>query len=305
MNRIILRLLFFFLMPVSSQALDLGQFTSPDLLIRFEPPLEKAAEKILLSYPDIKSSVERKLGWKIGFVPTVVLIHESSEFRKLTQSDLVTAYAVPRKNLIVMNYSKLDRTPVDLQSTLEHELYHLLLHQHIDDARLPRWLDEGVAQWASGGIADIINPENKDILKQAVLSQSLLSLDSISRSFPSQARGLILAYQESRSFVEFIVSEYGEEKLIAVLNSLKNGRQAEQAVSDNLSVGLAALEQRWSQALTRKYSWTSYVANHIYWIVFVAAALITVAGYIRFRLRLKNYRDEDDENAVPEETDNR
>jgi hypothetical protein len=107
-----------------------------------------------------------------------------------------------------MDYSKIDRTPFDLQATFEHELSHLLLHKNIKAPNIPKWLDEGVAQWASGGIADIINPGNKDILKQAVISENVIPLYEISVAFPSQSREFILSYQESRSFVEFIVHEY-------------------------------------------------------------------------------------------------
>jgi hypothetical protein len=193
-----------------------------------------------------------------------------------------------------MDYSKIDRTPFDLQATFEHELSHLLLHKNIKAPNIPKWLDEGVAQWASGGIADIINPGNKDILKQAVISENVIPLYEISVAFPSQSREFILSYQESRSFVEFIVHEYGADKLLSILNSLKKGNPIEQAVYESLSINLNILEQHWLKSLPRKYSWPSYIANHIYWILFFAAALISLIGYLRFRIRLKNYRDEED-----------
>ena len=87
---------------------------------------------------------------------------------------------MPERNLIVIDYSKMNRIPFDLEDTFKHELSHILLHQEIDASSLPKWLDEGVAQWASGGIADILRTGEKDLLQQAVLSHRMLALKDIS-----------------------------------------------------------------------------------------------------------------------------
>lgn len=272
----------------------------PEIAIQYDPRLENAARKISSSYAEIIRTVEKKMGWDAGFVPVVVLVRQNEEFQQFARNRLITAYAVPRKNLIVIDYSKMDRTPFDLRATFEHELYHLLLHEHIESSLLPKWLDEGFVQWASGGVADIINPGNKDLLKQAVLSDTVLPLRTIASRFPAYSRGLLLSYQQSRSFIEYIVQEYGEEKMLAVLNSLKKGKPVEQALMDDLSIELYELELNWRTHLVRKYSWMTYIADHIYWILFSAAAVITILGYLRFRMRLRNYRDEDDEDLNSE-----
>jgi hypothetical protein len=270
-------------------------YITPQITVTYEPQIENAALKIANAYPEVKAVVEKKFGWQLKSRPTVVLLSSVKTFRSMTRNSLVTAFALSRENLIVMDYTKMDRTPVDLRATFEHELYHLLLHEHIRRADLPKWLDEGVAQWASGGVADIINPGNRDILKQSVLSGTVLPLNDISITFPAQPRKFVLAYQQSKSLVEFIVSEYGEDTLRAVLHSLKQGEDIETAVVRNLSIDLYDLEQSWKQKLQRKYSWFTYFADHIYWILFSAAALITLLGYFRFRTRLRNYRDTEDE----------
>lgn len=293
----IILFLLFAAVPSSStvSALESGHLKGPGIIIQYELPLENAAGKIADTYLEIKSEIEGKLATHIIFVPTVVLIHQHAVFRKMVMDDLTTAFALPGKNLIVMDYSKLDRTPYDLLDTMKHEVCHLLLHQDIAGQIIPRWLDEGVCQWVSGGVADIINPETKDILRQAVLSDALIPLRDLTSRFPQQSRGIILAYLESKSFVEFIVSEFGSNKLVAILQSMQKGIQVEQAVHENLSVTLDALEAQWRQNLKRKYSWPTYIADHFIWILFFAASLATFIGYLRFRRRLKNYRDEEEE----------
>ncbi len=287
--------------PAPALAQEMRQYVTPHITVSYEPQIENAALKIADAYPEVKAAVEKKLGWQLPSEPTVVLLSSGSTFRNMARNSLVTAFAVSRENLIVMDYTKMDRTPVDLRATFEHELYHLLLHEHIRGTQLPKWLDEGIAQWASGGVADIINPGNKDILKQSVLSDTVLRLNELSTAFPAEQRTFILAYQQSKSFVEFIVNEYGENTLRSLLHSLKQGDDIESAVARNLSSDLHELEQAWKRKLRRTYSWFTYFADHIYWILFCAAALITLLGFFRFRIRFRNYRDEDDEEAFDQE----
>ncbi len=289
---LIAAVLFIFLtIPHHAFAAGRAVLNGPGIVIRYEPPLRNAAVSLAGIYPRIKDDLEAKTGWSVAFVPQVEIVRE---FRRGTVSDLVTAYAVPGEDLIVIDYSKAGRTPFDLQATMEHELCHLLLHR-MAGPDIPRWLDEGIAQWASGGAADIMNPEEKDILKQAVLSRTLMPLSALD-VFPDQPRPLILAYQESRSFIEFIGGEYGADRLRAVLHALESGKPPERAIEETLSVKIGEIERKWEAHLARRYSWPTYVADHLYWVLFFAAGIVTLLGYLKFRRRLKNYRDEEEEN---------
>ncbi len=298
-----MRVIYLFLLTATFSTLvsasELKQYKSDGIVILYEPPLENAAKKLALEYPEIKAEVEKKLEWSVGFIPTVVLIRENKEFQKKAHNSLVTAFAIPVENVIAIDYSKMDRTPFDLRATLEHEICHLVLHHYISDS-IPRWLDEGVAQWASGGISEIITPDQKDVLKQALLSGSLLPLKDISLSFPQQPRELLLSYEESKAFVEFIAREYGTAKLIAVLHSLQKNESIEQAVYENLSTGMDGLEKEWQDGLIKKYSWPSYLADHIYGIIFFVAALATLIGYMMFRRRMRNVRDDGNDDFLDE-----
>jgi Peptidase MA superfamily len=276
-----------------SGAADMLQYDGPGVVIRCPSSLRGAAAGLVRAYPAVKADLQAKLGWKADFVPVVILLRRNSEFRERVRNNLVTAFAVPGQDLIVIDYSKMEGTPFDINATLEHELCHLLLHRNIQSP--PKWLDEGVAQWASGGLADIMNPGEKNILKQTSLSNRLIPLEDLSVLFPDEPRGFILAYEESKSFVEYIVHEYGAEKLRIALHRMQDGDNVDEAFSKTLGVALDALQYRWKGDLRRRYSWPSYLANNLFWILFFAAALVTLIGYIQAKKRMKNYRDEDDE----------
>lgn len=265
---------------------------SPEIVMQYDPHLENTAIGLLRTYPKIKAELENLFGWKIEFIPIVTVTQQNDLFQRMSNKDLITAFAVPGKNFIVIDSSKANRTPFELEATFKHELVHLMLHQNIP--AIPKWLDEGIAQWASSGIADIINPYNENVLKQAALSNNLIPLRDLSLYFPDHPRGLVLAYEQSKSFIEFIESKYGKEKIVSILNNLKNNKSIRQAINEELSIELESLEQKWHKSLLRKYSWLSYIADNIIWVLFFAAALVTLVGYIRLRWRMKNYKDEDE-----------
>ncbi|MFZ2196676.1 MAG: hypothetical protein WAV13_03015, partial [Thermodesulfovibrionales bacterium] len=119
----------------------------------------------------------------------------------------------------------------------------------------------------------------------------------ISSDFPDSPDGLILAYEESKSFTEFIVKHYGEARLRLLLQSLEKQVAIEQAVYDNYGVSLDMLEQKWKKGLIRENSWITYMADHMHWLLFSLAALITIAGYFVAKRRMRNYRDEEEESG--------
>jgi len=291
----LLLLLIISITPVCAESLNLKVYRDDEVTIQYEAPLEKVIKRIDEMYPSIKSDLEEKLNLKVTFIPTILLIHSSSKFKKMVGgNDLITAYAVPGRNLIVVNYSKMETTPFNLELTLKHELSHLLLRHHIQ-GEFPKWLNEGVSQWVSDGIADIINFNGNRLLKQAAISNNFLALKDLNIYFPSSPNLFTLSYEESRSIVEYIDNKFGSDRLLLILEKLHEGNSIEEAVLTSLSVDISQLENDWHMHLRRKYTWFSYFTDNIYWIIFFAGAIITVIGFFQLRKRIKNYPDEDDD----------
>jgi hypothetical protein len=288
-------LVIIFILAGSSGAAEMEEYRGAEITVRYEVPLKGAAIRLASAYGTARADIEMKLGWRFRRSPVVVLVRDHNAFQETARNELVTAFAMPARNLIVIDYSKMNKVPFDLEDTFKHELSHILLHQELGDSALPKWLDEGVAQWASGGMADILRTGEKDLLQQAVLSHRLIALEDISEKFPASPNGLSLAYEESKSFTEFIVKKYGEEKLRLILQSLKNNDTVEQAVSGNLGAGPDMLEQTWKKGLSKENLWILYVADNMVWLLFFSAALISVAGFCAAKRRMKYYRDDEEE----------
>jgi|Deesub1362A_J573_1020465.scaffolds.fasta_scaffold00271_41 hypothetical protein len=280
---------------LEAHAGDINEIMTGGARILFPPSLIQGAEEIARMYPGVKDETTKRLGIDLKAGPTVYLAH-NEEFRRMTGGvSLVTAFAVPGADRIVINYSEMKNSSLILKSTLMHELCHLMLHDYIDSSLLPKWFDEGVCQWVSGGMADIINFDNKKVLKEATITNSYIPLNVLRDRFPSQDKALMLSYAESRSIIEYIHETYGREGVLLIIEALHRGRTIDGAVREVLSVTLKGLEKNWHAYLKRRYTWYYFVADNILWIVFIFGALITFAGYIRMRIRMRRHFKEDEE----------
>jgi hypothetical protein len=218
---------------------------------------------------------------------------ERSVFRRISGNDTIIAFAVPSENLIVLDAVGVYTKPFTLETTLKHELCHLVLHRGFKTENIPRWFDEGVCQWASGGIAELVTSEGDASLEKAVVFEGLIGIDALER-FPAGGKPLILAYEESRSVVEYIVSKYGKEAVQRVVEDLRKGDSMNEALKKDLSLDLSSLEKNWRTHLRRKYTWFLYVSNNIYPIIFFLAAVVTLYGFVRLLKKKRSYVEEDD-----------
>ena len=110
----------------------------------FDPSLRSAAQDVADIFPYLRANLEREIEWDLNLIPSVLLMKDRKLFQRMAESSLTVAFAVPARNLIVIDHSRMRVHPFSLEITLKHELCHLLLHHHIRRHNFPRWLDEGV-----------------------------------------------------------------------------------------------------------------------------------------------------------------
>jgi hypothetical protein len=274
-----------------------GTIREKGVIVLFDEPLRVAAEEAATLYPALKKELENTLARPVNFRPTVLLVKESERFQRMAGTNLIVAFAIPEKNLMVIDYSKTRTDPFSIETTMKHELCHLLLHKHIKEANLPRWLDEGICQWVSDGISEIIMTQKRSVLDEAILSGRYISIRALTGRFPRDERYLVLAYEESKSLVEYMISSFGKEAVLSVLNYLEEGAEVDEALVRGLSISLDELESRWHHHLRRRITWVTYLINHLYEILFFLAAMAMIYGFIRGLMKKRAYRDEEEEDG--------
>ena len=271
---------------------ELNELSNAELRVLFEPSLRLAAQELIEIYPDAKAEIEKTFGWELEIRPWVFLIKDRTHFGHM-ENPLIIAFADPDRDLIVIDHSKLAQKPLTLKSTLKHELCHLLLHHHINNTNLPRWLDEGVCQWSSDWIWDIAMDQRQSYLNRAALKQMLFSLKSLTYSFPAGKEGMGLAYEQSKDFVAYIISRFGKEGILNLLNRMKRGEDTDRAFVNSLNMPLEELEGKWHDSLKKRVSWFMLISYNLYEILFSLSAIVCIYGAIRIMIKKRSLMDED------------
>ena len=283
----------FFLFPASLWGASYASLKTDDVIVLYDEPLRPAAQELAAIYPGLIAQLHKTLGWDLDYRPTVLLIKDRTTFQERAGSPFITAFALPGNGAIVIDYSRMAAAPSLLETTLKHELCHLLLHRHIRTPNLPKWLDEGVAQWVSGGMAEIIMDRERFVLTRAVLSGHYFRIRDLATHFPADERGLLTAYEQSKDLIEYIVREFGANRILDILNHLREGTPPDQAIYRSLFIPLDELEAKWLTNLRKRSTWFTYLSMYLYEILFFLGALLTVLGFIRVLIRKRNYRDDD------------
>ncbi|MBA7638037.1 hypothetical protein ES703_45686 [subsurface metagenome] len=132
---------------------------------------------------------------------------------------------------------------------MTHELTHLVIHQMTFNPYndLPNWLDEGLAMYNEG----ILGSEFTAFLSRAITQDSLISVRSLSSPFSAYADQSLLAYAQSYSLVEFLISNYGSDKMLELLNTFRQGSSYDGALEEIYGFDMDGLDTLWRDYITK------------------------------------------------------
>ncbi|EPR38879.1 MULTISPECIES: peptidase MA family metallohydrolase [Desulfococcus] len=264
----------------------------PGITVFSPPALNIAAGDIADLFPRLGEELADRFGWAYTGETIVWLLDDEAQFQRMIGRPFFAAFVMPETGVMVIDNTKTRIHPLTLETILKHELCHLLLHQHISAHHLPKWLDEGVAQWASDGISELLAPGSGDALRRAVLSGKLPSMAEINHYFMLDQPAVQLAYEASRSIVDYVVRRYGVAGLLRVLSELKGGRSPETSIPAALGVTLGEIEAGWQGSLEKTDIWWRVTTVYLYDLLFFAAAVITLVAFVRGIVRKRRYSDE-------------
>ena len=163
---------------------------------------------------------------------------------------------------------------------LRHEWAHIGLHQELGELRVPRWFDEGYAQWASSWDRDQVWQ-----LRLLLALGRAPPLDSLSLDWPRDATSARAAYLLSATAVEYLVSESGERSLALMLERWKAGGSLDRALRSTYGVTQGQLEEHWRAYVKKRYGWAIVVTQSmVLWSV-IGVLLLLLLGVRRRRER--------------------
>jgi hypothetical protein len=182
--------------------------------------------------------------------PKVFIYSSSEELRDavLFEQQWTGALAYTSYNIILtaVNTANLEWA----KGALPHEITHLITREAIFGpfGNIPTWLSEGLSEYAEGPMTNAY----KELLNTSLMGNKLISIQSLSGSFPTDSSGANLAYAESSSIVSYLIEKYGWEKIRQLLAIFKEGSTNDKALQSVYSFNVSGLETEWRAYLKSK-----------------------------------------------------
>ncbi len=163
---------------------------------------------------------------------------------------------------------------------LRHEWAHLALAHRMGRLRIPRWFNEGYAEWAAGRW-----DENGGLrLAIALASGSAPPLDSITLAWPRDPVPASAAYLLSASMIQYLVQSSGTEGLEAFLARWKERGSFDDALRIVYGATPGQIEADWRTWVRRRYGWLMVVSHSA---VFWSALAMALAAMFLYRRRYR------------------
>lgn len=172
-----------------------------------------------------------------------------------SQQDLLGALVFPYEwtgGIAFSDYSTIaiSISPYDLawgKGGMAHELAHLVVHQAVFGpfGLVPVWLNEGLAVYAEGELSSDLQSS----LEKAISKDELISVRSLASSFPTDPDEARLSYAESYSLVVFLLDNYGQDKMLEILDVFREGSGYDDALLQVYGFDMDGLNELWRASL--------------------------------------------------------
>ena len=149
----------------------------------------------------------------------IKIVYSREEFEKIWESktpDFVSAFT-KNNGIVIFSYGIFDKETRwekdKFKDTLLHEINHLFYQELRDDEYDPLWLSEGLATFMQHGKKKF-NYKNRLEIKREILEQPFEKMT-------------IESYQVFTLLVEYLILEFGEDKILKLIDELKQGNKLE------------------------------------------------------------------------------
>lgn len=191
--------------------------------------------------------------------------------------------AIPSRNLLIVPANEVGSLLGSGGARiLRHEWAHLGLHGYLRGLRIPRWFDEGYAQWASGGW----DASEAWRLRIIFALGHAPPMDSLSLKWPRDRASAEAAYLLSASAVSYLFRDAGARGAAAFLSRWKSTASLEEALRGTFGVTSGQFEANWRRYAKSHYGWL-FVLSHsvVFWM------LIGLVLLFMMRIRSRQNRE--------------
>ncbi len=191
------------------------------------------------------------------------------------------AVAIPgRMEMIVPSGRFWPGSRVEEVRVLRHEWAHLALAHEMGRLRIPRWFNEGYAEWAAGGWLEGGGLK----LSVALAFGGAPPLDSITIGWPRERVPAEVAYLLSASVIHYLVESSGTGGLEAFLAAWKESGSFADGMREVYGAAPDQLEVAWRKWVKRRYGWLMVLSHStVFWLLLAGA--LAAMFFVRRRYR--------------------
>ncbi len=250
----------------------------------------RVADAAARALPELKS----RFGPKPSKPARIVLADSVETFNETVGSEMpawTSGAAIGSRNLIVLKSRRLAfRRGTNMSKTVRHELTHIVLGANYRMDRLPRWLNEGIAMWQ----ADEPTFRGEFNLAASALFGRLVPIEKLDREFKNARNDVAsTCYGESRSLVDFIIAQHGEDAVVELLEASRSAA-TDEAFARVLGRTPAQLYREWRRWMQRYVLWYSVLSGvGLFWLMALFVVVVYIRNRIRGRRKLAEWDEQD------------
>jgi len=220
-------------------------FTVQNFKVLYDGPLTPAEkETVVLQIEESLRSVKDDFDFQPSGAYEVILLSPEN-YRKVDEPDRISSGFYQDKRIRIL-FRGVKGPPVDpnpFKSTFIHELSHLAVAS-LGSVDLPRWMNEGLAEYEDLGIRNRTPDVAKDVYqKQPALARlppkDFFKLRTTLNKDGSYPPGL---YEHGYAVVKYIVDQYGFGTVRDLLARMKTGESFSRAFSDVYKMSAEQME---------------------------------------------------------------
>ncbi len=220
---------------------------------RFDLTYDSGVETVFaLAILDVLESAANLVGAELGLFPesrVPVGIYKRADYKMVTDSPDWSGGFYDGK--IRLPFGALNDVTPTIRSVLYHEYAHVIVFE-LTRGNCPLWLNEGIAEMFGRMQQNRPLPE----LGRAVRTGALIDFKKLETNFSGlSSSAASLAYQQSYSLVNYMVTAYGWHRIKEILSGLGKGLAFNESVASALkdyNVNFDTLEKEWRTTLERE-----------------------------------------------------
>lgn len=224
--------------------------------ITYHPTSRERIEPLIAAADEAKRELEDWLGSRVLGKVRIDVARTPGEMETLAPRGApypayASGVAYSELGLVLLTLTpRFQNEGFDLVTVFRHELAHVALTDAVGKYPIPRWFNEGFAVMASGETSF----ERMWVLSSATISDRLLPLSQVERSFPNDENKASVAYAEASDVVRFLVRREDRHRFRSLVRELGSGRSLDTAAREAYGVDLVTLEHEWREEVAKRYT---------------------------------------------------